>query len=138
MNRRGPPSARMFKQRVLEIDRAAGLVRLEFQPSLEFCNPMGTVQGGFIAAMLDDAAAVAVICLSGKPIVVPTLELKTSYFAPAYPGRLLAEARLLKLGRSIGFAEAKLFNEAGELLAHLTLTCKPIPLPERANMVDLL
>jgi uncharacterized protein (TIGR00369 family) len=137
MNSKGPPSARLFKQKVLEIDRPNKLVRLSFEPTLELCNPMGTVQGGFVAAMMDDACAIAIICISKQQIVVPTLELKTSFLKPAFPGLLMCEAKVLQLGKSIAFAEAKLFNAEGALLAHTTLTCKPSPVPDRPNFVDL-
>ena len=102
MNARTPPTSVLLGTRILEIDSAAGRVRMSFVPRPEFCNPMGNVQGGFIVAMLDDCAAVAAIVKSKQRIVVPTIELKTSFFAPAKLGQILyGEARCIKLGVGI-------------------------------------
>ncbi len=86
MNRRMPPTSALLGMTVLAVDRAAGTVRLRFTPKPEFGNPMGNVQGGFIVAMLDDAAALAAIVTSGTRIAVPTIELKASFFGPAKLG----------------------------------------------------
>ena len=59
-------------------------------------------------------------------VVVATLEIKVSYFEIARPGELIAYGRIAKLGRSVGFLEAELRNEDGELLAAATSTAKII------------
>ncbi|MEM9879927.1 MAG: PaaI family thioesterase, partial [Pseudomonadota bacterium] len=61
-------TAKMFKQHVLEADPDVGKVIIEYRPDKRFCNPMGVVQGGFVAAMLDEAAAIACIVHAQKPI----------------------------------------------------------------------
>ena len=61
--------------------------------------------------------------------IVATLEIKVSYFEIARPGALTSKARILKLGKSIGFYEAELFDEAGTLLARSTSTAIPTPRP---------
>jgi uncharacterized protein (TIGR00369 family) len=98
---------------------------------------MGNVQGGIVVAMLDDAAAFAAIIKSGKRIGIPTIELKTSFFAPAKAGvPLYAEGRCLKLGKRIAFMEADLFDEEGTLLARLTTSAIPIELDGPSKLVD--
>lgn len=137
MNRFVPPTAAILGQEILEIDSAKGWVRMKFQP-IEACrNPMGNVQGGIVVAMLDDAAAFAAIIKSGKRIGIPTIELKTSFFAPAKAGvPLFAEGRCLKLGKRIAFMEADLFDEAGTLLARLTTSAVPLELDGPSNLVE--
>ncbi|MFZ4688152.1 MAG: PaaI family thioesterase [Polymorphobacter sp.] len=137
MNRFQPPTAALLGQEILEIDSAAGRVKMKFQPRAECCNPMGNVQGGIVVAMLDDAAAFAAIVKAGERIGIPTIELKTSFFAPARAGvPLFAEGRCLKLGKRIAFMEADLFDEAGTLLARLTTSAVPLPMPANANLVE--
>ena len=137
MNTKVPPTSLLLGTRILEIDSAAGRVRMSFEPRPEFCNPMGNVQGGFIVAMLDDCAAIAAIVISQQRIVVPTIELKTSFFGPAKLGRTLyGEGRCLKMGKRICFMEAELFDADGKLLAKLSTSAVPTPMPENANMVD--
>lgn len=137
MNRFVPPTAAILGQEILEIDSEAGRVKMKFQPIDACRNPMGNVQGGIVVAMLDDAAAFAAIIKSGKRIGIPTIELKTSFFAPAKAGvPLFAEGRCLKLGKRIAFMEADLFDEAGTLLARLTTSAIPIELDGPSQLVD--
>lgn len=137
MNRFVPPTAAILGQEILEIDSEAGWVKMKFQPIDACRNPMGNVQGGIVVAMLDDAAAFAAIIKSGKRIGIPTIELKTSFFAPAKAGvPLYAEGRCLKLGKRIAFMEADLFDEAGTLLARLTTSAIPIELDGPSQLVD--
>ena len=137
MNRFVPPTAAILGQEILEIDSAAGRVKMKFQPIDACRNPMGNVQGGIVVAMLDDAAAFAAIIKSGKRIGIPTIELKTSFFAPAKAGMpLYAEGRCLKLGKRIAFMEADLFDEEGTLLARLTTSAIPIELDGPSKLVD--
>lgn len=137
MNRRVAPTSAVLGMTVLAVDQAAGTVRLRFEPKPEFCNPMGNVQGGFIVAMLDDAAALAAIVKAGTRIGIPTIELKASFFGPAKLGNpLFADGRCVKLGKRIAFMEADLTDEAGTLLARLTTSAMPVPMPEPAKLVD--
>jgi uncharacterized protein (TIGR00369 family) len=137
MNKFVPPTAEILGQEILEIDSAAGRVKMKFQPIAACRNPMGNVQGGIVVAMLDDAAAFAAIVKSGKRIGIPTIELKTSFFAPAKAGvPLFAEGRCLKLGKRIAFMEADLFDEAGTLLARLTTSAIPLEMPDHSQLVE--
>ena len=136
MNRFVPPTSAILGQEILEIDSAAGRVKMKFQPIDACRNPMGNIQGGIVVAMLDDAAAFAAIVKSGRRIGIPTIELKTSFFAPARAGvPLYAEGRCLKLGKRVAFMEADLFDEAGTLLARLTTSAIPVEMPDPANLV---
>ena len=129
MNARMPPTSALLGMTVLGVDREAGTIRLKYEPKPEFANPMGNVQGGFIVAMLDDAAALAAVVKSGARIVVPTLELKTSFFGVAKFGApLFAEGRCVRLGKRIAFMEADLTDGDGKLLARLSTTALPTPL----------
>jgi uncharacterized protein (TIGR00369 family) len=137
MNKFVPPTAEILGQEILEIDSANGRVKMKFQPIAACRNPMGNIQGGIVVAMLDDAAAFAAIVKSGKRIGIPTIELKTSFFAPAKAGvPLYAEGRCLRLGKRIAFMEADLFDEAGTLLARLTTSAIPLEMPDHSQLVE--
>jgi uncharacterized protein (TIGR00369 family) len=133
-----PPTALLLGMEMLSVDSAAGTTRMAFTVKPEFCNPMGNMQGGFYAAMLDDAAATAIVARSGRRIGVPTLEFKVSFLGPATMGsRVIAEGRCLKLGRTIAFAEADLTDAAtGRLLARMSTSCMPMELPDRPHLVE--
>jgi len=111
---------------ILALDQESGTCRLAFTPGKELCNPLGGVQGGMIAAMLDSACGIAAIAKSGLTVYVPTLEIKTSFLAPVPLARLIARGQCLKLGRSAAFMEASLEDAAGALLARASATAKPV------------
>lgn len=105
---------------VLSADAAEGLVRLEFAPQPAFGNHFGAIQGGFIVAMLDAPLSLAAYLKTGA--FLPTVEIKTSFLAPAKIGRCVAEGRVLRAGRTLVFTEAKLWSSDGTLAAHATAT----------------
>jgi uncharacterized protein (TIGR00369 family) len=136
MNSFVPPTAVLLGFKLLELDSAKGWVRTRWEAKPEFCNPMGSVQGGFVAAMLDDTAAISAIVKAGERIVVPTLEFKTTFFAAAKAGELFAEGRCLKLGKRVAYMESDLYDPSGKHLARMSCTAMPTPMPEKHMMVE--
>jgi uncharacterized protein (TIGR00369 family) len=136
-NRRKPPTGVLFKSNLLEVRSKDGFVRMSYDIGPDFCNPSGAVQGGIIAAMLDDTAAFACIVKAGEPIYVASLELKTSFFAAAKQGILYAEAQCIKLGRTVAFMEASLMDGEGKLLAKMSTTAAPRIANTAPKLVDV-
>jgi len=122
-----PPSAALLGLEILEIDQKKDRVVLQFEARPEFCNPIGTVQGGFLTAMLDDAMAVAGVIRSGFTMHLPTLELKVSFLRPALPGPLRAVGEVLKYGRNIVYCEGSLYDQKNRLVARSSATAQLIP-----------
>ncbi len=135
-NAKMPPTGILFGTKVLEVDQAAGRVRMSFQIDERFCNPRGTVQGGIVAALLDDASAFAGIVALGEPGFIASMEIKASFLAPAMPGTLFAEGRCLKMGRSSCFLEAELTDSGGLLIAKLSSSAIPIRSGKKPRLVD--
>ena len=81
-----PPCAELLGWQALELE--PGRVRVRYTARQAFCNPQGTIQGGFVAAMLDDAMGPALYTLLDETQFAPTLEMKVSYLRPAMPGAL--------------------------------------------------
>jgi uncharacterized protein (TIGR00369 family) len=105
-----------------------GHVRMEFTASEQFLNPAGVVQGGFITAMLDDTMGPAAVAQLGPGYFAPTLELKVSFLRPVGPGRLVADGRVVHMGRSIAFLEGSLADEDGNVVATATATARVVKL----------
>jgi uncharacterized protein (TIGR00369 family) len=116
------PVAGLLGARPVTCDPRRGRMMVEFQARREFCNLMGTIQGGMLTAMLDLAMAFAVLCSLDDGHVVPSLEIKTTFLAPARPGIIIGEGALLRKGRTIAFAEARLTDPHGKLLATASAT----------------
>ena len=107
--------------RVIEMD-PQGRARLEYCAASQMCHSGGVVQGGFVTGWIDAAMAHAAIAMSGPDTVPMTLEIKVSFFAPARPGPVFAEAWVIKRGRSTCFFEGHLQDGTGKLLAKASST----------------
>ena len=124
MRGRKAPTTALLGLELEAINQAEGTTRYRMLAKPEFCNPMGNLQGGIVTTALDDAAATAVIAKAQRRVGVPTIEFKVSFFGPARVGStFFFEGRVLKLGRTISFAEADMKDESGKLLARLTTSC---------------
>jgi uncharacterized protein (TIGR00369 family) len=135
-NARQPPTGILFGMKVLEVDQVKGRVKMSFTPDDRLTNPRGQIQGGMVAAMLDDAAAMAGIVAMGEPGFISSLEIKTSFFAPVAAGTVFAEGRCLKMGRSACFLEADLRDSEGKLLARLSSAALPVRSDVKPKLVD--
>jgi uncharacterized protein (TIGR00369 family) len=99
---------------------------IEYEVGPQMCHSGGVAQGGFVCGWID--AAMAHASLSLLPDMTPmSLELKVSYFAPARPGRVLAEGWIERQGRATCFAEGRLLDLQGKVLAKASSTIRLIP-----------
>lgn len=103
-----------------------GRATIEYLAGPHMCHSGGVVQGGFICGWIDAAMAHAAMA-GGGDMTPMSLELKVSFFAPARPGLVIAEAWIERAGKSTCFAEGRLLNAAGEVLAKATSTIRLIP-----------
>lgn len=101
-----------------------GRVMFAVTPDESHYNSGGTVHGGFTATLLDTAMGCAVQTLVDAQHAATTLELKISYHRAitAATGRIEATGQVLSHGRRAAFAEAKLVDAGGRLLASGTST----------------
>jgi uncharacterized protein (TIGR00369 family) len=112
-----PRCAELLGFDLVEADPTTGRVKVRFAARSDFCNASGAIQGGMIAAMLDDAMGPAVLIKTKAEMFPSTIAMTITYLAPARPGELMAEARVIQLGKSIGNLEAELRNADGGLIA---------------------
>ncbi|GIJ69632.1 PaaI family thioesterase [Virgisporangium ochraceum] len=119
-----PPAARTLGWHLEEVDPAAGTIRVAFEAAPEFRNPMGNIQGGFLAAMLDDTLGPALVATLEPTQFAPTLELKVSFLRPARPGRLVGTGRVVHRGGTIAFLEGDLRDPEGKVVATATATAR--------------
>jgi uncharacterized protein (TIGR00369 family) len=126
-SKKRPPCTETVGMKVTHIDQAKMTARFEFEAKTDFANPTGAIQGGFIAAMLDEAMSSTAIMASNVTMNAPTLEMKVSFMRPLFVGKATAEARILKWGKSTCFIEAELFDPEGQLVAKASATQAPKP-----------
>lgn len=93
--------------------------------------------GGSVAALID--AALGVACLSQvceEMKVVSTVNLTISYLHPAHKNdTLTADAKVVKSGKRILFAETKVSNQKGDLIATASATMNAYPVSKISERV---
>ncbi len=87
-------------------------------------NPIGSIHGGYAATLLDSACGCAVHTRLSPTQAYTTLELKVSYLRgmTAETGEVRAEGWVVSMGRRTAFAEARLTDSHGRLLATASST----------------
>jgi uncharacterized protein (TIGR00369 family) len=115
--KRMAPASRYLGLEILEADKDSRRVKVAFNAGPDLCNMWGGIQGGMVAAMLDDVMSLAVGLDLEWGQISPTLELKVSMLNAARPGRIIGTGRVIKRGKSVGFIEGELADEAGKVLA---------------------
>ena len=109
---------------VVDNGAQSGRAVLHFRATMDMCHSGGIVQGGFVTGWLDMAMANVVLSKTNYEQNLLSLEIKVSFLASAGPGLIIAEAWIERMGRSTGFLEARLLNEAGTVLAKASSTVK--------------
>ncbi len=122
-----PPCAETLGWELLAADEETGTVQVAFEGKSAFCNPGGNIQGGFVAAMLDDALGPTILVKSGGTHYCATIDLHVSFLAPARPGRLTANGRIVQMGKTIAFLEGELLDSEGRCVARATASARVVP-----------
>ncbi len=103
-------------------DTDTGIGRLRYTPSEGLMNPVGTVLGGYLAAMLDDVAGLATWFGAGeRPFA--TAQMSTSFLRGAkLEDVLIGEAQVTGNGKRQAFVDAKLVRDSDDrVIATATL-----------------
>ena len=128
-NEAAPPAPKHLGWKLVDFDMEKGWVKISFKPREEFLNFGGSVQGGFLTAMLDDTLGPAIIIKAKKPILIKTIDLHTHFMRPVGLGGVTVEGICTKLGRSVAYAEASLFDEKERLCARATSSAMVSDIP---------
>ncbi len=102
---------------LIQADTERGEIEVSFEATEDFLNPAGTVQGGFLTAMLDDTMGPALAATLDPGQYGTTIELKVSFLRPAKPGRLVGRGRIVHRGGTIAFLAGELLDESGRVVA---------------------
>jgi uncharacterized protein (TIGR00369 family) len=122
-----PPCAELLGWEMVHARPTEGWVRIRFEGKPQFRNPAGYIQGGLLAAMLDDTMGPAVFAMTEGALYTATIDMNVSYIAPGRVGPLYGEGRVVHLGKSVAFLEAELRDETGLLIARATSSARLIP-----------
>jgi uncharacterized protein (TIGR00369 family) len=117
--------------KIIEFSKEESSIKIEYIAERRHCHSGNIVQGGYVTGWIDSAMAHSVMIPTNFEFSPLTLELKITFFKSANPGPVIAEAKVIKLGKSIAFVEGSLFSEKGILIAKGTSTNKLVPMPEQ-------
>jgi uncharacterized protein (TIGR00369 family) len=96
----------------------------------DFIRPGGTISGPTMMALADFAMYVAVLAAVGPVPLAVTTNLSINFLRKPGAADLLAEAKLMKLGKRLAVGEVAIRSVGGvELVAHATSTYS-IPSPQ--------
>jgi len=121
-----PPCAKLLGWHMIEADPKAGRVKIGFEGKPEFCNPAGFIQGGLLSAMLDDTMGPAALLFTDGAAYTATISLNVNFLAPARVGPLVGEAKVVQVGKTVAFIEAKLTNAEGVVVATATSAARVV------------
>jgi len=100
-----------------------GGARVRQGPRRNATRPGGTVSGPVLMGLADVCIYVAILASIGWVPLAVTTNLNINFLKKPAPGALIAEARLLKLGRRLAVGEVGIRAEGeDDLVAHATST----------------
>ncbi|MEW6364883.1 MAG: PaaI family thioesterase [Acidobacteriota bacterium] len=107
------------------VEVAEGMAVFETEAGPWAYNPIGSVHGGWYAAVLDAPLGVALHTLLPKGVGYTTIELKVNLVRPVQPdtGVLRAVGKVLHRGKRTALTEARMEDAQGRLYAYATATC---------------
>ncbi|MGI9305165.1 MAG: PaaI family thioesterase [Gammaproteobacteria bacterium] len=109
-------------------DMSVGSARVEVDIESKHIQQSGVVDGGLIAALIDTVTFWAMFLSVRDPHAgLISVDLKLNYLAAATGGKLVATGREIKMGRTLGYADAEVRDQDGKLIAHGASTCIVLP-----------
>jgi uncharacterized protein (TIGR00369 family) len=119
--RQGVPLMAAWGVEVLSAIEGQAVLRLPHDPQL--LRPGGVISGPALMGLADAAMWAALLSLAGGRDESLTSHLAISFLRRVPPRAVLAEARILKYGRSLAYGEVTLRSEGSEAaVAHVTST----------------
>ena len=104
-----------------QVWHGGGRVRQAFQP--QFIRPGGTISGPTMMALADVAMYVGILASIGPVPLAVTINLSINFLRKPAARDLIAECRLLKLGKRLATGEVTILSDGmTEPVAHATST----------------
>jgi uncharacterized protein (TIGR00369 family) len=115
------PLVELFGIRTQAIGAGTANLRMHFNPGL--MRPGGTVAGPALMALADVTLYAVVLGLIGPVELAVTTNLSINFLRKPGPADVLAEGRILKLGKRLAVGEVTLYSvDDVEPVAHVTAT----------------
>lgn len=100
-----------------------GFVRFRMPYREDFVRPGGTITGPAMFGLADVALYGAVLSAIGRVELAVTTSMTINFLRKPRPGAILADARVLKLGKRLAYGDILIFSEGeDDPVAHATGT----------------
>jgi uncharacterized protein (TIGR00369 family) len=118
---RSLPFAVSLGPEVVELGPERVVLRMPYRS--DFLRPGGTISGPILMGLADLAMYAIVLAAIGRVELAVTTNLNINFLRKPPPSDILAEARLLKLGKRLAVGEVALYSaDDPDMVAHVTLT----------------
>jgi acyl-CoA thioesterase len=97
---------------VVSIEKGKAILKMQVRPDM--MNGAGWLQGGILAAVADEAMALALCPLLSETEGIATISESTSFIRGVQEGAILAEGYVIRKGRKVAFAESEVFIDNDE------------------------
>ena len=112
------PSSLWLRGTLLEVEEGYGVI--SYQVRKEMTNPFGTIQGGIMAALIDDTMGLAFLSLNNEYLFTTT-NLHVNYLFGAKEGeQVIVKAQVVRIGKKISNIECKVYNKNEEVICTAT------------------
>ncbi len=118
--RQSVPLGDLLGFRAVEVDAGRAVIELDARD--DHGNIIGTLHGGVIATVADSAMGVAFATTLEAGERCTTVELKINFLRPFDKGKVRAVGHVVRRGRTLGYLECDVLDEAGQLLARSSST----------------
>lgn len=109
------------------VDIEPGRVRMTAATSERSLRPGGVISGPTLMSLADSAAYALILGHIGEVAMAVTTSLNIHFLRPCRPGALVAEGRLLRLGRRIATVEVMMWTEGPDRPAAQATVAYAIP-----------
>jgi uncharacterized protein (TIGR00369 family) len=89
--------------------------RMSARPEMLGSPSTGALHGGVVASLIDTAASYAVMARTGHSVA--TVDMRVDYHRPAISPEYRIEGSIVRLGRTMATADARMYDDKGSLLA---------------------
>jgi uncharacterized protein (TIGR00369 family) len=96
-------------------DESGVVFRMPTRPEILGSPSTGALHGGVVATLIDTAASYAVMARTGRSIA--TVDMRVDYHRPALSPEYRVEGSIVRLGRTMATADARVYDDKGALVA---------------------
>ena len=115
------PFAAALAPEIIAMGDGRAKVRMPFKA--DFLRPGGTISGPMLMGLADFVVYAALLSRIGRVELAVTTSLTINFLRKPAQGAILAEGRMLKIGRRLAVGEVELYTEGDdEMVAHVVAT----------------